>query len=203
MSGMEWMQRMLRIYQAGAGFFAGPGEAWDRPEFRRDFSEMNREEFVLEYDFLFRGADADVEMILWASGCSGRGNILWDGTTLEVIKTYHSWGYRPVKMEGNPPDYLGEMFRFLAYLTSAGIHCLRQGEDPAGPLAAAEAFIRNYVFNTAVTVAGCIRACRKDSPFLAVVERLARALEVAGGVEAGDLERSDAGFDPEIGRAHV
>lgn len=196
MSGMERMQRMLRIYQAGAGFFAGPGEAWDRPEFRRDFSEMNREEFVLEYDFLFRGADADVEMILWASGCSGRGNILWDGTTLEVIKTYHSWGYRPVKMEGNPPDYLGEMFRFLAYLTSAGIHCLRQGEDPAGPLAAAEAFIRNYVFNTAVTVAGCIRACRKDSPFLAVVERLARALEVAGGVEAGDLERSDAGSDP-------
>ena len=42
MSGMERMQRMLRIYQAGAGFFAGPGEAWDRPEFRRDFSEMNR-----------------------------------------------------------------------------------------------------------------------------------------------------------------
>ena len=140
MSGME---RMLGIYQAGAGFFAGPGEAWDQPGFRRYFPEMDREEFVLEYDFLFRGTDADVEMVLWASGCSGRGNVLWDGTTLEVIKTYYSWGYRPVKMEGNPPDYLGEMFRFLAYLTSAGIHCQKQGEDPAGPLAAAEAFIRN------------------------------------------------------------
>ena len=172
MSGMERLQRMLEIYQAGAG---------DQPGFRRYFPEMDREEFVLEYDFLFRGTDADVEMVLWASGCSGRGNVLWDGTTLEVIKTYYSWGYRPVKMEGNPPDYLGEMFRFLAYLTSAGIYCQKHGEDPVGPLAAAEAFIRNYVLSTAVTVAGCIRACRKDSPFLAVVERLARALEDAGG----------------------
>ena len=86
MSGMERLQRMLGIYQAGAGFFAGPGEAWDQPGFRRYFPEMNREEFVLEYDFLFRGTDADVEMVLWASGCSGRGNILWNGTTLEVIK---------------------------------------------------------------------------------------------------------------------
>ena len=92
MSGMERLQRMLEIYQAGAGFFAGPGEAWDQPGFRRYFPEMDREEFVLEYDFLFRGTDADVEMVLWASGCSGRGNVLWDGTTLEVIKTYYSWG---------------------------------------------------------------------------------------------------------------
>ena len=52
------------------------------------------------------------------------------------------------------------------------------------------------MLSTAVTVAGCIRACRKDSPFLAVVERLARALEDAGGVAAGDLERSEASSDP-------
>ena len=37
---------------------------------------MSREDFFLEYDFLFRGTDADVDMRMWASACCGHGNIL-------------------------------------------------------------------------------------------------------------------------------
>lgn len=65
MSGMERLQRMLGIYQVGAGSLPGPGEAWDQPGFRRYFPEMDREEFVLEYDFLFR---ARTRMWRWSCG---------------------------------------------------------------------------------------------------------------------------------------
>ncbi len=193
MNPSELQQRLLRIYQAGAGLFAGPSEAFDQPEFRADFSGMSREAFVLEYDFLFRGADADVDMVMWASACSGRGNILWDGTTLEVIRTYRGWGYSPIGMEGNPPDYLGEMLRFLAYLTSAALYRLSRGEDPSVPLKARAEFVREHVLKTAAAVVRCIRACRTDSPFLTAAERLTAVLEWEAGRDGGSAQPSAGG----------
>lgn len=109
---------------------------------------------MLEYDFLFQGRGRECgEMILWASDAAA-GNILgrhYPGGD----QTYHSWGYRPVKMEESP-DYLGNV-SLPGLSDQRGSTCPRQG-DPAGPWRLREAFIRNYVFNTAVTVAGCIRA---------------------------------------------
>ena len=70
-----------------------------------------------EYDDLFKGTDADVYVPLWASACKGRGDILLDDTTLAVIKFYKKYGYTPIRMDGNPADFIGEQLRFLEYLT--------------------------------------------------------------------------------------
>lgn len=73
----------------------------------------------LEYDYLLKGTCADIYIPLWASACQGDGKILWNHTTLEVITFYARYGYQPISIDGNPPDYIGEMFRFLVYLESA------------------------------------------------------------------------------------
>lgn len=69
-----------------------------------------------EYDDLFKGTDASIYVPLWASACKGRGDILLDETTLEVIKFYKKYGYKHINMDGNPPDFIGEQLRFLEYL---------------------------------------------------------------------------------------
>ncbi len=84
-----------------------------------DWSAHTEREWKLEYDFLFRGTDADCEIALWASVAAGE-RVLLNQTTLDVIHTYHRFGYEPIRMEGNPADYIGEQARFLAYLTEAG-----------------------------------------------------------------------------------
>lgn len=71
-----------------------------------------------DYDVLFKGVDADVFVPLWAS--SALGGPLLDETTLAVIKAYYQEGYRPIDMDGNPADYLGQQFRFLGYLYACG-----------------------------------------------------------------------------------
>lgn len=192
---------LLGLYQTGTGLFAGREAAWECGALKPYFAGMSREDFFLEYDFLFRGTDADVDMRMWASACCGHGNILWDATTLEVIETYYRWGYRPVKFEGNPPDYLGEMLRFSAYLTSV---CLYETETGGGEEKAFEAesarreFLSSYGLGTARAVAVCIRACRgEENPFLEAVEAL------IAGMEADlrqDLERvADIGQDAAYG----
>ncbi|MCD8122536.1 MAG: molybdopterin-dependent oxidoreductase [Clostridiales bacterium] len=93
-----------------------------------DWREHTEREWELEYDALYRGTNADYRMPLWASVFLGDKALL-NQTTLEVIQTYHKWGYEPVRMEGNPPDYIGEQFRFLAYLTAAGIYASEHGEN--------------------------------------------------------------------------
>ncbi len=93
-----------------------------------DWREHTEREWELEYDALYRGTNADYRMPLWASVFLGDKALL-NQTTLEVIQTCHKWGYEPVRMEGNPPDYIGEQFRFLAYLTAAGIYASEQGEN--------------------------------------------------------------------------
>lgn len=77
------------------------------------------DEWRLEYDYLFRGCDADFNGPLWASVCQGE-RVLCNQTTLEVLKEYYAAGYQPAYMDGNPVDYIGDQFRYLYYLTAAG-----------------------------------------------------------------------------------
>ena len=65
---------------------------------------------------------------MWASACLSGADILCNEITLEVIKAYKAAGYQPVRMDGNPPDYIGEQFRFLEYLAKCG----KDEEETAG-----------------------------------------------------------------------
>lgn len=76
-------------------------------------------DFRLEYDYLFRGTDADFLPPLWASFAK-EDRALCNAVTLDVIRFYHRYGYVPEHVEGNPPDYIGEQLSFLAYLYAAG-----------------------------------------------------------------------------------
>ena len=75
-----------------------------------------------EYDVLLGGVDADVYCPLWASAAKGENRPLMDETTLEVIRFYKSYGYTPEIIDGNPPDYIGTQFSFLAWLYACAEH---------------------------------------------------------------------------------
>ena len=95
-----------------------------------------------EYSDLFIGTDADIYIPLWASACKGKGDILVDKTTFEVIKFYKERGYNPIRMDGNPPDYIGEQLRFLEYLFKCAL-------DGCGECEAdAYRFIEDYALDT-------------------------------------------------------
>ena len=70
----------------------------------------------LEYDYALKGTNADIYIPLWASACLSGMDILLNETTRDVVLCYKRFGYMPVRMDGNPPDYIGEQFRFLEYL---------------------------------------------------------------------------------------
>lgn len=91
-----------------------------------------------EYDVLLKGVDADVYVPLWASAAMGEGKPLMDETTWEVVKFYKRFGYTPIPMDANPPDYLGQQLRFLEYLFSCG------------EMNAAEEFIDRFTAQTVV-----------------------------------------------------
>lgn len=75
-------------------------------------------------DFLY-GTNADVYIPLWASVCKRPGAALMDSTTRDVLVFYKRFGYTPKIIQGNPPDYIGEMCRFLEYL----LVCQLKGTD--------------------------------------------------------------------------
>ncbi len=127
--------------------------------------------WALEYDFLFRGMDADWEIPLWASVAAGE-QVLLSQVTLEVIRSYYRYGYRPVRMEGNPPDYIGEQLRFLAYMAESGR--LRDAGE----------MIERYTIPTLRMV---IRHIEKRGTFVGILAYLEKMLE---GLEA------ETGIDP-------
>jgi anaerobic dimethyl sulfoxide reductase subunit A len=100
-------------------FFEGTGGMWDNPLLDALFSGLTREEAIFEYDRLFRGTDPDVVIPLWASG-----DYLMDSTTLEVLHAYNRFGYIPRRMEGNPPDYIGNQ-RKLVFSCKEAFSCKR------------------------------------------------------------------------------
>ncbi len=119
--GASERQLPRSVFLAASEFFADREKALELMKLLPEWSEHSEEEWRLEYDYLFRGCDADFKPSLWASVCFDE-RVLCNQTTLEVIKRYYADGYRPIRMEGNPPDYIGEQYRCLYYLTCAGLH---------------------------------------------------------------------------------
>lgn len=119
-----------------------------------------------EYDDLFKGTDADVYVPLWASACKGRGDILLDDTTLAVIKFYKKYGYTPIRMDGNPADFIGEQLRFLEYLTV----CSRRDSGALDqPIAE---FIDAFLVDTIKELCKALELHTANSEVLAVCEGL-------------------------------
>lgn len=71
---------------------------------------------VQEYQDCLYGTNADLYIPLWASVCKQPGAALLDATTRDVIAFYKKMGYQAVDIQGNPPDYIGQMCRFAEYL---------------------------------------------------------------------------------------
>ncbi len=107
----------------------------------------------VEYGALIWGTDANVKIPLWVSICQGEGALL-NETTLEVARFYKRQGYAPLCADGNPPDYIGELFRFLEYLYA----CTINGSDRTRE---ADEFIALYALDAAKIAA---EAMQKASP---------------------------------------
>ncbi len=74
------------------------------------------EELQIEYDGLFCGCNYKTPVPLWASACKNTAPMLLNETTLNVIRFYYKWGFAPKAINGNPVDYIGTQFEFVAYL---------------------------------------------------------------------------------------
>jgi len=133
----------------------------------------------LDYDFLFKGTAADIYVPLWASACLTGMDILLNEITLEVVLFYKRYGYEPIRMDGNPPDYIGEQFRFLEYLARCGL----AGDREAG--LAVEEFIDNFALDTFRGMGKALRRQTED-------KEIAGVLSLAEGcLNGGELELAD------------
>lgn len=144
-----WKEKIapLQMYQAFSKFFAGWEGAIDLCGKLSGWNRYSLEEWKLEYDALFSGTDADRNIPLWFSACKGDG-VLLNQTTLEMIQFYHKWGYEPKWIQGNPPDFIGEQFSFLAYLAGSK-DSQNQGDTRlAFRKEAIEILLQSYVLDT-------------------------------------------------------
>ena len=70
------------------------------------------------YEELFNGVNPKIKIPLWTSACKNQNHILMNEVTLEVIKFYYKWGFKPKSIDGHPSDFIGTQFRFLEYLAA-------------------------------------------------------------------------------------
>lgn len=168
-----------------AAFFETREQAVEICEGFADWNRHSRREWELEYDFLFRGTDADWQIPLWASVAAGE-QVLLNQVTLEIIHFYHKYGYEPVRMEGNPPDYIGEQMRFLAYAAGAGCRD------------AACEFMKKYTRPTMEMVWEHVTARGTFDGILEYLDRILQVLRAsAGAADAGTETESGAAVKPE------
>lgn len=118
----------------------------------------------LEYDYALKGTNADIYIPLWASACLSGMDILLNETTRDVVLCYKRFGYVPVRMDGNPPDYIGEQFRFLEYL----FRCAVRSEEEV-LCDAAEDFIEDYTLSTVDAIGRAVRAQAVHPEILRVI----------------------------------
>jgi len=143
-----------------------------------------------EYDDLMKGTNAGIYIPLWASVCKFEDGSLLDETTLKVVQFYHRWGYAPVEMDGNPPDYIGQQTRFLCYLYACALYEAEQGGDTAPYLAAAEEFTTLYLLDTVRVIARELRRFTASELFSTVADALV-ALVRRDGSECLTAERPE------------
>ena len=146
----------------------------DREAWARGCAALGTEATMtdVEYGALVWGTDADVRIPLWASACRGEGGILLDDTTRSVVRFYKRFGYTPLRPDGNPPDYIGEQYRFLTYLYAAA----RNGADCAP---AAEEFINLFALDTSRAAAEAMRSASAHPEVLAVTRLMEEAMREA------------------------
>lgn len=118
-----------------------------------------------EYNDLFKGTNAEVYIALWASAARNNGSILMDSTTLEIIKIYKEWGYLPTDMDGNPPDHIGQMFRFMEYLYADVLNNLSKSSLKQKTLKAVTEFENKFMLDTVKAVAEGIQKHTKVNFF--------------------------------------
>ncbi len=148
-----------RIWDMYEFFFEGRDQAMKICALMPDWREYGQDRWEQEYDDLFCGTDCGRVVPLWASASRGE-TILLDRTTLDVIRFYHEFGYEPVWIQGNPPDFLGEQLRFLSYLSAA-----MEGNPKDIPLLseARERFLQEYFYDTAQMAADAV-TCKTVVP---------------------------------------
>ena len=134
-----------------------------------------------EYEDLFYGTNAAIYVPLWASVCKYEDGTLLDETTLKVVQMYHRWGYAPVEMDGNPPDFIGQQLRFLCYLLACAAHAEAKGESAAAYTDAAEELITLYLLDTVRAVVQGIRQYASGQVFFHMAEEL---IAVCGPIAA-------------------
>lgn len=125
-----------------------------------------------EYEDLFMGTNAAVYIPLWASVCKYENGSLLDKTTLKILQEYHRWGYAPVEMDGNPPDYIGQQLRFICYLAACALHAEKHGLASEEYTKEIDEFTALYLLDTARVVAKGIHKHAKEERFLRVAEEL-------------------------------
>jgi anaerobic dimethyl sulfoxide reductase subunit A len=160
----------------------------DFPRWQKDHPPVPAaQELLREYDDLFKGTNASIYIPLWASACMDREDIIWDETTLEAIKTYHRWGYEPADMDGNPPDFIGQQFRFFCYLSAAALHELEQGKSADSHEGAVKHFTETFLAATAGALARGLRQHSSRPLFLAAADQLEDFIREQPGGPAGNL----------------
>lgn len=148
--------------------FMGQAPLWGKAY--RPTSDLHQ-----EYDDLLRGTNADIYIPLWASVCKAENGSLLDQTTLAVVREYHRWGYAVKDMEKNPPDYIGQQFRFLCYLYACALH---EKDDRAELYAmAADGFVQRFLLDSVKTVADGILRYGRMSQLINMADAMLSWLE--------------------------
>ena len=166
MEQMLWNEyarwHMLRLFFTGYEAWQQLCGEWDMPV------RLSRQ----EYEDHIWGTNAEIYIPLWASVCKRPGAALLDETTRDVIAFYKKNGYCHVDMDGNPPDYIGQMCRFLEYLEVCGL----KGHDRRRE---AEEFCAEFVVPTIHAMQLAARDCHAPEGLLWVLEQLALAVDAA------------------------
>ena len=188
MRAFETRYLYSRIFEA---FFS----ALDEWEALRPLLGVQPELTQAEYDALFRGTDADCYVPLWASAAKGEGHPLMDETTYAFISLCKSRGFRPLRIDGNPEDYIGGQFAALAYFYACA-------EKDASFAASAAELENQFLADTVHACAQALRGCRKQGEALTVVSRMEQFLagcapELAPGEIAAELLRQMADTRPQ------
>lgn len=143
-------------------------------------SVKDSESLRQEYDDLMKGTNSDIYIPLWASVCKFEDGSLLDETTLKVVQFYHKWGYDPVEMDGNPPDYIGQQTRFLCYLFACALGEGDRNGNAHPYLNAAEEFTTLYLLDTVRVTARELRRFSGSELYTVIAEALIALVQKDG-----------------------
>lgn len=140
--------------------------------YEKQYHSSPQSDLQQEYEDLFMGTNASIYIPLWASVCKYKDGSLLDQTTLKILQTYHGWGYAPVEMDGNPPDFIGQQLRFLCYLLACSLYAQNHNLPSEPYTDAAAEFIELYLLDTVRVVIKGIRQYTKSEVFLQTAEKM-------------------------------